>query len=295
MPIKGHEKIIATLDFAVEKKNVSHAYLFCGPESVGKFLTAMYFCGKLTGEISGKLNRNLLIIEPEVEEKDGIFREKEIKIEKIKNIEKEFSLTSFENGYRTVIIRSAQKMNIAAQNALLKTLEEPPSKSVLVLVTENENSLLPTIVSRCQIVRFGLLSDEEIAEIFTDEKDREALVFWSLGRPGFAQKFLIKSDELQKRKEVLKEFRSLFSMSLNEKFFFAEQASKDIFELSQKMDLWIVILRKTMLGEKLLIDIFPNKGLDLIEKISDTKKILNTTNANARLAMENLLISFLKK
>ncbi len=292
MSIKGHQKIITALDFAVEKKSISHAYLFCGPEGVGKFLTAMYFCGKLTEEKDGKLNRNLSIIEPEIEEKDGIFKEKEIKIEKIKNIEKEFSLTSFEKGYRVAIIRSAQKMNIAAQNALLKTLEEPPLKSVIVLVAENENSLLPTVVSRCQIIRFSLLSDKEIAEIFIAEKDREALIFWSLGRPGFAQKFLTESDALQKRKEILEEFKSLFSMNLNDKFFFAEKASKDIFELSQKMDLWIVVLRKTVLGEKALIDIFPDKALDLIEKIASTKKILNTTNANARLAIENLLVFF---
>ncbi|MFZ2193018.1 MAG: DNA polymerase III subunit [Candidatus Moraniibacteriota bacterium] len=292
MSIIGHKKIINSLNQVRENKHLSHAYLFCGPEAVGKFLVARNFASELTGE-SGNLNRNLFIIEPQIEEKDGIFKEKEIKTEEIKKLQKEFSLTSFGANYRVVIIRSAQKMNVSAQNALLKILEEPPENSVLILVAENEKKLLPTILSRCQIVRFNLLLDKEIELMFSDKiENKKEIIFWSLGRPGLARKFLENKAEIEERIELVKEFNSLFSMELNERLFLAEKISKNTPLLLQKMDFWVMLLRKYILGEEILAKISPSKALKLIENIQESKKIISTTNSNARLVVENLLVLF---
>lgn len=295
MRIIGHKKIIDSLERAVLRRNTPLAcsYLFCGPEAVGKFLVAKKFADKITGWQEGSFNQNLLIIEPEMEEKDGILKEKEIKIDAIKNLQKEFSLTSFGKNYRVAIVRSAQKLNIAAQNTLLKILEEPPKNTMIILIAEDEKKLLPTIISRCQIKRFGLLSSEEIGGMFSASlPNREEIIFWSLGRPGWAQKFLHAENELEERKEIVKEFRSLLSMSVNEKLFLAEQLSKNTPQLLTKMDLWIILLRNAVLGQKSFVSISPAKALKLIEGIEKSKKIINSTNSNVRLAIENLFLVF---
>lgn len=293
MSITGHQKIIARLGRAISQKNVSQSYLFCGPESVGKFLVATDFAEKLTGAEKGKLNRNLLIIAPEVEEKNGVRREREIKIDEIKKLQKEFSLTSFGENSRVVIIRSAQNLNRAAQNSLLKILEEPPQKTVLILVVENEKKLLPTIISRCQLVRFSLLPDAQIeAMLDAGTEHKEEIVFWSLGRPGQAKIFLTDKLELEKQLELANEFSSLFSLELNDKFFLAEKLAKNTPELLSRMAFWIVLLRQSLLGKKQKRTISPAKALELIEKIEESKRIIESTNSNVRLVLENLLVLF---
>lgn len=293
MSITGHERIINSLERARERKSISHAYLFCGPKSVGKFLVAMDFASKLTGGDGRGLDQNLRIIAPAVEEKAGIFKEKDIKTDEIKSLQKEFSLTSFGEKYRVVIIRSAQKMNIVAQNALLKILEEPPIKSVLILVAENEKKLLPTILSRCQLMRFDLLSRSEIESMVDiDTENRADMIFWSLGRPGLVRNFLENKTKLEELLAQAGEFRALFSMEFNERLFFAERISKDVPALLQKMEYWIVILRQAMLGKSEMINIFPAKALALIGNIEDSKKIISTTNSNVRLVLENLMVLF---
>ncbi len=288
-----------------ENMPMACSYLFCGPEAVGKFLAAKNFADKLTGWQEKAFNQNLLIIEPEVEEKDGISKEKEIKIEAIKNLQKEFSLTSFappssqdysglrrdKRNYRVAIIRGAQRLNISAQNALLKILEEPPKNTMIILIAEDEKKLLPTIVSRCQIKRFRLLSSEEIGEMLDlSLPNREDIIFWSLGRPGWAQKFLQKGSELEEKKEIVKEFQSLLSMSMNEKLSLAESLSKNTPQLLAKMDLWIILLRSVILGQKSFVSMLPAKALKLIEEIEKSKKIINSTNSNVRLIVESLFL-----
>ncbi|MCX6761411.1 MAG: hypothetical protein NTY33_00985 [Candidatus Moranbacteria bacterium] len=293
MQIIGNKKIIDSLEQALGKNSLAQSYLFCGPEALGKFLVAREFAEKLTGGQGEAVNQNLLIIEPEVEEKDGIFKEKEIKLEAIKRLQKEFSLTAYAENYRVAIIRSAQSLNLSAQNALLKILEEPPEKAVIILVAEDEKKLLPTIVSRCQIKKFKLLSEAELSEMVSlDFPNKAELIFWSLGRPGFLQNLLDNKTELEERREILKELQGLFSMRGNEKLFLAESFAKNTPVLLEKMDFWIILLRSVILGQKSFVTITPEKALKLIEKIEESKKIIESTNSNVRLVVENLLLAF---
>jgi DNA polymerase-3 subunit delta' len=293
MQIIGNKKIIDSLNQALEKNSLAQSYLFCGPESVGKFLVAREFAEKLTGGEGEVVDQNLLIIEPEVEETDGILREKEIKLEAIKRLQKEFSLTAYAKNYRVAIIRSAQRLNLSAQNALLKILEEPPEKAVIILVAEEEKKLLSTIVSRCQIKRFGLLIQEELSGMAgLNFLNKEELIFWSLGRPGFFRNLLDNPEKLKERQEIVRELQSIFSLSGNEKLFLAESLGKNTPVLLEKMDLWVILLRNVILGQKSFVAVAPEKALKLIEKIEESKKIINSTNSNVRLVLENLLLAF---
>jgi DNA polymerase-3 subunit delta' len=293
MQIKGHKKIIDSLERALARNSLAQSYLFCGPEALGKFLVARKFAEKLTGGQGEVVNQNLLLIEPEVEEKDGVFREKEIKLEAIKRLQKEFSLTAFAKSFRVAIIRSAGELNLSAQNALLKILEEPPENTVIILVTEDEKKLLPTIISRCQIKRFKLLAEEELSKMMDPAlASREEFIFWSLGRPGFLENFLSGKSDLDERKEIVKELQSLFSMSGNEKLFLAEVLSKNTPVFLEKMDFWVVLLRSVILGQKGFLAIHPERALSLIEKIEESKGMIKNTNSNVRLVAENLLLAF---
>lgn len=293
MLILGNKKIIDSLDQMLAKNSLAQSYLFCGPEALGKFLVAEGLAQKLTGEKGETVNPNLLVIEPEAEEKDGLLREKEIKLEAIKRLQKEFSLTAYAKNYRVAIIRSAQRLNLSAQNALLKILEEPPEKAVIILVAEEEKKLLPTIVSRCQIKRFGLLTEAELGEMADVAlPNRAELIFWSLGRPGFLNAFLQDTTKLEEKQSLARELQSLFSMNGNEKLFLAEALSKNTPLLLEKMDFWMILLRAVILGQKSFLTLAPEKALSLIEKIEESKKIISSTNSNVRLVVENLLLVF---
>ncbi len=293
MQIIGNKKIIDSLERAFEKNSLAQSYLFCGPVALGKFLVALEFAQKLTGWQGEAVNPDLQIIEPEIEEKDGIIKEKEIKLDAIKRLQKEFSLTSYSSKYRVAIIRSANNLNISAQNALLKILEEPPEKAVIILVAEDEKKILPTIVSRCQVKRFGLLPEEDLGKMFDRMlPNREELIFWSLGRPGLAQNFLSGKIKLEERREVMRELQSIFSMNGNEKLFLAESLAKNTPALLEKMNLWVILLRSVILGQRNSIVIVPEKALELIEKIEESRKIAINTNSNVRLVTENLLLAF---
>ncbi len=293
MRIIGNKKIIDSLNQALEKNSLAQSYLFCGPQALGKFLSAREFAEKLTGGHGEVVNSNLRLIEPEIEEKDGVFKEKEIKLDAIRRLQKEFSLTGFASQYRVAVIRSAQNLNVSSQNALLKILEEPPEKAVIILIAEDEKKLLPTIISRCQIKRFRLLSKNELSEMAEpDVPNRNELIFWSLGRPGFFRDLLDNPEKLKERKVIARELRGIFSTSGNEKLFLAESLSKNTPVLLEKMDLWSVLFRSVILGEKSPIVIDPAKALKLIEKIEESKKLISSTNSNVRLVVENLLLAF---
>ncbi|MCL4321935.1 MAG: hypothetical protein M0016_06560 [Deltaproteobacteria bacterium] len=121
-----------------------------------------YFCGKCPsckGVLNGT-NQNLIIVEP---------AGNSIKIEKINQVNSLLSLTPAFEGHRFVIIDDAQAMNPNAMNALLKILEEPPDKTVFILISSNINSLLPTIISRCSLLAFKPIPDEVLFGAFKAE------------------------------------------------------------------------------------------------------------------------------
>jgi len=292
MEIIGHQKIINLLDRAIAKDAVSHAYLFSGPESVGKFTVALDFAERLIGNIDS-ISSDLLSIKPEIEENKGVIKKLDIKIEAIRNLLHKLSLTSVGGRYKVVIIDDADRLNRTAQNALLKTLEEPNAKVVLILVCQDERKLLPTIISRCQKMRFGLLKEAEIEKIVPNGAiNKKEVIFWSVGRPGIAMSILNNPTELGWRQDTLQEFGGLFSKNVSEKFVLAEAWSKDIGELHKKLKLWLIILRLAMLGKSQSAKVAPEAALILIEAIAESVKTIKETNSNTRLILENLLLKF---
>ena len=177
--ICGQEKQIAFLRGAMEKGRLSHAYLFFGMRGVGKKTTAEVFAralncrdGRLDAcdecpsclKIGNGNHPDVLILQ-----RSGQF----IRIQEIRDIQNQMRFKPFEGGTRVFIIVDAESMNIAAANALLKTLEEPSSSNILILVSSRPHQLPMTVLSRCQQLRFGPLSREEIAGYLTAKLNLE--------------------------------------------------------------------------------------------------------------------------
>ena len=158
--IVGQRVIVESLRNAVINGMISNGYIFSGPKGCGKKFMAVIFsmalncrgeahdrpCGSCSSCIrtSNSNHPNLKLIKPTGQS---------IKIKQIREIISDTARKPFESGYKIIIIDGAEKMTIEAQDAFLKTLEEPPENTVFLLLAENHNLLLPTIVSRCQVFR----------------------------------------------------------------------------------------------------------------------------------------------
>ncbi len=291
MNIIGHQKIIKLLNRSIEKDAVNHSYLFTGPESVGKFALAFDFAQKLSGS-KEKINPDIEIVAPEISEEKGVIKKKDIKIERIKELQHWASLSA-QGARKVAIIDDADRLTQAAQNSLLKILEEPGDNVVMILAAQNEKKILPTIISRCQKIRLNPLSDAKIAEaIPAGIADKNDIIFWSLGRPGIAVKMLSDKSELELRKESAKELADLFSENAADRFSLAENMSKDVSKAVEKIKFWIVVLRSSLYSGVGGVEISDQKKFSLIEKMSESLALLRETNTNARLILENLFLEF---
>jgi len=289
----GHQKIIKVLEKELVRRNLAQAYLFCGPESVGKRTVAFWLAGKILGKEKVEKHSDFIFLQPESQEKNGVVKKGEIKIEEIRELQKKLSFTSLEGKGKVAVVDDADKMNIPTQNSLLKTLEESNEKTTIILITGNEKKILPTIISRCRKVKFGLVGNEGLKKMVPeDRKDKEAIIFWSLGRPGVAQKLISDEKELLFMRESFQEFKDLFSVPAHEKFALAEKSGLNIPALIKKMDIWSALLRVSLLGQSAKIKISPRKSLRLLGEIEKSLEMLKSSNANAKLILENLFLSF---
>lgn len=217
---RGHVPVLEGLWRAAKAERLPHALLFDGPEGVGKFLAARYFaagifCREGPGEPCGDCgpchrmgsggeesnHPDLLEIDPIGAGEESIriahiaFRESDPSTERVplrRTIEGFLDLKAQEGEARVVIVREAERLNPNAQNALLKTLEEPRPGTLLVLVTSSTDGLLDTVISRLTRVAFGHLDTATSAELIRavaprlDEHTTRDLARWSGGSPGRA-------------------------------------------------------------------------------------------------------------
>jgi DNA polymerase-3 subunit delta' len=196
--IIGQQKPLETLCAALANGRLHHAYLFLGPEGVGKrtigfALAQAIHCNQMDNDFCGHCANCLRIQSgnhPDVRLVEPVAGKKEISIQQIRTIEKELSFRAF-SGKKIAIIDPATLMNLPAQNALLKTLEEPPPDSLLILVASNAGGLLPTVRSRCLRIAFGPLPRELIAGYLAAKQtmthdDAQLVAAMSMGSLGAA-------------------------------------------------------------------------------------------------------------
>jgi DNA polymerase III subunit delta' len=177
--IYGHERPITILKKAIAQERVGHAYLFSGPNAIGKRTLAVVFAQALNCEQARKLgdacdqcsaclkirhNSHADLINIKA---DGQF----IRINAIREIQEQMKFKPLEGGWRVTIIDDADKMREEAANALLKTLEEPTASNIFILVSSRPYSLPATIISRCRHMRFNPLPAAAVARFLAQKKE----------------------------------------------------------------------------------------------------------------------------
>ncbi|MBI5599483.1 MAG: AAA family ATPase [Deltaproteobacteria bacterium] len=236
--ILGHEKETAMLKKAVLNGRVAHAYLFSGPDGVGKKLLALSFaqalnCGDLRddGDSCGVCpscrgaecgsNVNILRVEPD----EGVLR-----IDQIRDLQRVLKY-SVENGRRVAVIEGADLMVRSASSVFLKTLEEPPGGAIVIMLSSRPDDLFSTILSRCQRVRLRPLGQGVISGVLTERysigrEEAAAASRLSGGSLSMAIR-LVEGGLLERRKKFLDGFKGLKGMDGAGLLDFASRLSKD--------------------------------------------------------------------
>ena len=230
--IVGHEKQLETLRQSLLNGRLHHAYLFIGPDGIGKRTLALAMaqaihCAELESDFCGACracraiqtgnHADVRILEP-------LANKKEISIQQVRELEKALSLRSFSGRQKMAIIDPATLMNWPAQNALLKTLEEPPQGCVLILIASNTGGLLPTVRSRTFALSFAALPRHLMVSFLISRKGKtkeqaEFLAALAMGSLGAITR-IDKEKMVEKRLEWMKTLSSLsagdYRTALNE-------------------------------------------------------------------------------
>lgn len=320
----GHEWAVDMLKKHVINGRTRHAYLFCGPPGLGRRTLALRFaqalnCPNLSDEgipcgscrdckgIDAMQHADLSIIQAESE--GGT-----LKVDQVREMRKTMILKPFMSRFRVAIFLRFQEANDNAANALLKTLEEAPSYGVLILTADNPEQLLPTINSRCEVLRLRPLSVEDIKKDLTDrgvDPERARLVAHiSSGRPGYARRLIEDDALLDVREERLNDLLTLISASRVEKFKYADQLARDKDAMRQAILFWLSYWRDVMLrtaqAETPLVNIDRNMEIEDLAGNMDlpaSRKIVNNLedalekmdkNVNLRLLGEVMLLDLPK-
>jgi len=236
-PVIGNERIVNFLKKNIILNKLANAYLFSGPRQVGKRLVAEILgktilcqdsktnsipCGRcaMCQQFEKRIHPDFLVLSKERGKKN-------ISIEAIRSFQHEFNTTSLLGGIKIGIIDDAADLSEGGANALLKMLEEPAGKSIIILVTQFPNLLLPTIVSRCQILQFQSVSRAKILEYLEQRSCSRKIALkitaTALGRPGRAIDYFEHPILFEKYEEQTDDFFRVFKEEFCYRFSFIQK------------------------------------------------------------------------
>lgn len=319
--IIGQENIKKQLQGAIEQKKVSHAYLICGEPKSGKEFIAKIFaktllceaggiepCGQCHScvQAAGNNNPDIIFV---THEKPGTIGVDDVRA----GINDTVQIKPYAAKYKIYIMEEADKMTPQAQNALLKTIEEPPEYAVFVLLCSSADMMLPTILSRCVVLNMRPVSDNEMRKYLMKELSipdyrAEICIAFARGNVGRA-KMLASSEDFEKiRKEALSLLKNVYEMDIVD-FMEAIQRIKDFnFDIGDYLDIMGVWYRDVLLFKAthdLNHLIFRDEiqyitkvaqradyeGIETVTKALETAKLRIKSNVNFELVMELLLMT----
>jgi DNA polymerase-3 subunit delta' len=314
--IIGHQQIIEQLQRTVASGRIAGAYLFVGPAGVGKETVARYFaqlifcqqdaqpptvCGTCLAcrKVDSGNHPDLQFIRPE-----GSL----LKIGQIRELQRQVIYAPLEASRKVYILTDVDRMNLEAENCLLKTLEEPPAASVLILLTSNLQALLPTTRSRCQILQFHPMPTQELATILVDRysvapEQATTLAIAAGGSIGKALTQFEKGDPLtEKVPEILRETDRLVAFRLAEDFKNKPETLgelvtwyRDLLFLQQGAPIELITHIYSVEELRAIVPYYSRLRIQqAIQTVFDTKSLLDHTNTNATLALEVMCLKLLK-
>ncbi|MGD8585271.1 MAG: DNA polymerase III subunit delta' [Chloroflexota bacterium] len=326
--IIGHQWAVEVLRSAIQHDRVGHAYLVTGPTQVGKGTLARIFAQALNCTAAGLdqrpcgLCRSCKLIaanrHPDVKIVAGEASGRgkvTLKIDQIRELQGELNLTAAEARVKVAIVEGFETANQSAANAFLKTLEEPPGHTVLILTATTAETLLPTITSRCRTIGLrplptGLIETSLVQRWDVEPQLARTLAHLADGRIGRAVSLAQAPELLEERAEQLDLLYGTFDQSRVKRFAAADRLAGSPEQLPDLLQLWLGFWRDLILmatsgaaGEAL-------SNVDQIQRLTgyartwpaaEILSCLRKTeealwqlerNANTRLVMENLLLSY---
>lgn len=348
-PLVGNENIGDFLLRSVKKAGISGSYIFSGPDDLGKTTAARYFAQVLLCASIGKAGAKLpcrtcpackkLSKQPDREEgeKDGKEKidlggyhgdlylikkdpeKKNIAISEVREFIKRMQMGSFLGNYKVGIIKDADFLSPEAANALLKTLEEPKKKVVIILTVTDMEVLLPTIISRSQVLHFTPVPAGKIQDYLVNELgiSRSAAKNYSrlcLGRPALAVKFAKEKDYYNNYLKLAGQFLEIISGNINERLAIVDSimakklaGQAGVKKCENILEIWQGLARDFILNELGHFDLIqneikageiksagarlkPGQAIKFLTAVKTARKYLEA-NVNPKLVLEELVIN----
>ena len=329
--ILGQSQPKKILTNALQNSSIAHAYLFYGQESIGKKKLAIALAKALNCKgpdpldacdecesclkIERGVHPDFFFIEPTSTPKS---RELAIRIETVRDLQKKLAYLPYEGKTKVVVIDSADLLNHHAASAFLKTLEEPPTSTVLILISSNPHSLMPTLLSRCQGIQFHRLSSSDIRKIIQsqhqeagDSLTESELDFHAQRSQGSVNRALVENfTEMEVLREELLEVLEKVSFDrMDIVFAFAKIWARQKEQLQPVLNEFLGLIRDLALyrsgcgqsdiqnrnlSAKMILVAQTRSlkaWLDRFTAVRNTQTALSG-NANAQLFLDNMLIEF---
>lgn len=277
----GHQKIWRFLKKSVEINQLPHALLFSGQEKLGKKTLALELIKLINQEEKLERSLDFLLIEPQ---------DKEIQISQIRDLSWRLSLKPYSAPFKTAVLDQAHLMNQEAQSGLLKTLEEPKGKTLLVLVSEYPEMLLPTILSRLEQIKFYPVEEQEIRDYLKGRADIEDILKFSLGRPGMVIDFINNPQVLEFQRVKVRELKDMLQSDLASRFQYIKDLPKEPEGIREILDIWLGYFRELMLSEAKKGNYSLARLNNILKKLERTRFLISNTNINSKLALEALVL-----
>lgn len=319
--IIGQEQIKEHLTNALSAGKISHAYIINGEKASGKEFIARVFAMALQCEKEGiepcqechsckqALSENHPDIIRVTHEKPNTISVDDIRAQ----VNNDVGIKPYSGPYKVYIVNEAEKMTVQAQNAILKTLEEPPAYAVILLLTTNVNSLLPTILSRCVVLNMKPVSDELVKRYLMEQLQipdykAEVCVAFARGNIGKAKALASSEDFENVKAEALSLLKYIKDMELNEMIAAIKKINEYKFEISDYLDIFAIWYRDVLLFKatndvnhlvfreeiqalRTTAQRSSYEGIETIIKALDTAKRRLDANVNFELTMELLMLT----
>lgn len=311
----GNKPVKKLFQNIILNKKPASSYLLLGPSHLGKTVAGKEFAQALNCQNTNLKPCGSCFACLEIKREEGsdvvfLLGEESIKIDDIREIKRRLCLKVSSLPFKIAFLKDVERMTEEAGNALLKILEEPPQKTIFVLTSSAPFLVLPTIISRCQIIKIQPVPFVEIEKKFLEKTNdlslSQYLASVSAGRPGVGIALLENPEILQKNIEILKKFLEIKDKNNFEKLKFIEEIFSSKIPLEDVLDFWLYFIRDILLAKNSNLSLISNTNLKeiilhskdkynfshirfFIDLILKTKKLLEK-NVKPKLALEVLVL-----
>lgn len=303
----GFENIINGFMKRADNNTLSHAHLIVGPDGIGKSILAKIFALKILRKDKEADYIDIINYSP---------KKASFGVDDVRNIIEEVSKKPYEGNEKVIIIHEGDKLTIQAQNALLKTIEEPPKGVFIILLSESLELLLDTIKSRCQVYKLTPLNKEHMLSFIkkiniTQEEGILSALAYAEGIPGRAERILHDENLENLRNLVIKLFNEVINKDINcivqyeEKFDKFKDEKEEILSVIASF-IRDIIIYKELEDKNILINVDKGKDISKLSSALSYKKLNSMlgyveearknfiSNVNYSMTMSVMLIGFLE-